>query len=600
MASELDETEQKFKNAITSTIKAISGNNDIDVTFQGENAFIFGNKVVLPEINEANEQSIRGFADSIAMRIKHHDSDIYNKNKPQHPISKLIFDNLEILRYENIGSEEFIGAKENIKIKTLNAYKDIQNQNKIPIEFALPIILQSELSNTKDFNGLADACKADYKVPDALINELIKHISSQDKYSLSINKLLDSFNLPHANSDVNEDDNDGDENDPDDEDNQSEQANQSQENNMMQGGEDDDGQQSLSTEMEAAGLNDDGDEELDSNGDSPNSQKSNLDPNGFDAGNYHIYTDEFDEIVKASDLCPPLELSELRQNLDSQITGMQKIVTKLANKLQRQLMAQQQRRWQFDLEEGLLDSAKLARIIIDPDQPLSYKQESKMEFKDTVVSLLIDNSGSMRGRPISIAAISTDILARVLERCSIKTEILGFTTKTWKGGTSREKWISYGKAKNPGRLNDLRHIIYKSADSPWRHSHKNLGLMLKEGILKENIDGESLLWAHKRLKSRYEQRKILMVISDGAPVDDSTLSSNPQDFLEDHLVKVIKFIENKSNIELFAIGIGHDVTKYYTNSVTIRDAESLGDALIDNLTKLFLDKKQDRTRKTKK
>ncbi len=302
---------------------------------------------------------------------------------------------------------------------------------------------------------------------------------------------------------------------------------------------------------------------------------------------YKIFTREFDEIEKAENLEKAEEIVKLRNNLDQQLINFKDLIIKLANKLQRQLMAKQNRSWDFDLEEGLLDSSKLPRIIIDPYNSLSFKKEKDLEFKDTVVSLLIDNSGSMRGRPITIAALCADILSRTLERCSVKVEILGFTTKNWKGGNSRETWNKNGKTKNPGRLNDLRHIIYKSADSQWRQSKKNLGLMLKEGILKENIDGEAIVWAYNRLKKRKEERKILMVISDGAPVDDSTLSVNSGDYLEKHLKKVVKFVENKEDVEILAIGIGHDVSRYYSKAIKITDVQELGDVMIGELSNLF-------------
>jgi len=308
--------------------------------------------------------------------------------------------------------------------------------------------------------------------------------------------------------------------------------------------------------------------------------------------NYNIYTTQYDEVAKAENLESEEEIAKLRNNLDQQLVTFQDLITKLANKLQRQLLAKQNRSWEFDLEEGLLDSSKLPRVIMDPYHSLSFKKEKDQDFKDTVVTLLIDNSGSMRGRPITIAALCADILSRTLERCSVKVEVLGFTTKNWKGGKSREFWNNNNKPKNPGRLNDLRHIIYKNADTQWRRSKNNIGLMLKEGLLKENIDSEAILWAYNRLKKREEERKILMVISDGAPVDDSTLSVNSGDFLEKHLKKVVKFIENKSDVEILAIGIGHDVSRYYNKAIKITDVQELGDVMISQLAGLFEDKKK--------
>ncbi|HEY0926433.1 cobaltochelatase CobT-related protein, partial [Brevundimonas sp.] len=317
----------------------------------------------------------------------------------------------------------------------------------------------------------------------------------------------------------------------------------------------------------------------------PNRQEAGDDGRAVDA--YRVFTTAFDETIDAAELCDPNELERLRSLLDQQLTALSSVVARLANKLQRRLMAQQNRSWHFDLEEGVLDTARLTRIVTDPTSPLSFKAESESPFRDTVVTLLLDNSGSMRGRPIMVAAVCADILARTLERCGVKVEILGFTTRAWKGGLSRESWITAGKPANPGRLNDLRHIIYKAADAPWRRAKKNLGLMMREGLLKENIDGEALLWAHDRLMARPEQRRILMVISDGSPVDDSTQSANAALYLDKHLRQVIEQLETKSSVELLAIGIGHDVTRWYRRALTIVDVEQLGGAMIEKLAELF-------------
>ena len=420
------------------------------------------------------------------------------------------------------------------------------------------------------------------------INFLKKNLENQEFYNQRFSKLLKEMNIFDS----------GDDEEENQDKNENEQSNNENNNTDGQSQED---KETAKQEENLNGLDADYDlnefkmeEQLfdtDSNQESSENviQKMNAD---LIKKEYKIFTTNFDEIEKAENLETPEEILKLRKNLDQQLITFQDLVTKLANKLQRQLLAKQNRSWDFDLEEGLLDSSKLTRFIMDPYNSLSFKKEKDQDFKDTVVTLLIDNSGSMRGRPITIAALCADILSRTLERCSVKVEILGFTTKNWKGGQSREEWNKQGKTKNPGRLNDLRHIVYKSADTHWRQSKKNLGLMLKEGILKENIDGEAITWAYNRLKKRKEERKILMVISDGAPVDDSTLSVNSGDFLEKHLKKIVKLIENKNDIEILAIGIGHDVSRYYSKAIKISDVQELGDVMTSQLSNLFDNKKK--------
>jgi cobaltochelatase CobT len=427
------------------------------------------------------------------------------------------------------------------------------------------------------------------------LEQLGQHVSDQDDYARQVRKLLQQLDLESAaeeeeassdedeQAEAEESDDDSGEGDA-----QSGEQDSAESGSSMDGDSEDDGEGSGVEEQES-----DSEGQMTSGASSEEPGRPGTQPRHQDRRNateelpYTPYTQEFDEITDAAELCDPDELARLRQMLDQQLANMQSVVSRLANRLQRRLLAKQTRAWQFNLEEGYLDTSRLARIIANPEYPLSYKQESDSRFRDTVVTLLIDNSGSMRGRPITVAAMSADILARTLERCGVKVEILGFTTRMWKGGQSRERWIANGKPANPGRLNDLRHIIYKAADTPWRRARRKLGLMLREGILKENIDGEALMWAHNRLVGRPEQRRILMVISDGAPVDDSTLSVNPGNYLEKHLREVIDFIERKSPVELTAIGIGHDVTRYYRRAVTIVDAEQLGGTMLERLADLF-------------
>ena len=550
----------------------------------------------MPEVaNLRNLQdftNIRAFADSEALKIKYNNSKIYNKNEPKGSMAKALYAIAEKIRYEKIGANKLKGVKNNITQCYENKFKlrkveEIKTEGDVPITEAFELYLRSHFFNLKENKATKKTLSYWKELFDKNLNPKLKQlngcIEDQNKYSQLVVDLID--NLDFDDSESNE---------------KQEQKETNKESSSSS--ENDREDKSLSEKKDE--INESSDMNIsDTNIESLNEKE---DPSNFaeketlvdqrsikkslSKQKYKIFTNKYDEIKKAEELENEEEIIRLRKNLDQQLVNLQNLIAKLANKLQRQLLAKQNRSWEFDLEEGLLDASKLSRVIIDPFSSLSYKMEKETEFKDTVVTLLIDNSGSMRGRPISVAAICADILSRTLERCSVKVEILGFTTKNWKGGQSREMWNIENKPNNPGRLNDLRHIIYKSADKPWRQAKKNLGLMLKEGLLKENIDGEALLWAFKRIVVRKEERKILMVISDGAPVDDSTLSVNSGDYLEKHLKQTVKWIEENSNVEILAVGIGHDVTRYYKRAIKIADVQELGDVMINQLTKLFSEK----------
>ena len=596
----MDEQEilkEKFKTAVSSTVKAISGNFDIEIKF-GNKTDTKKNSLNLPEIiNLKNLQdftNLRGFADSEALKIKYTDKKIYIENEPKGAMAKLLYAIAEKIRYEKIGSEKLKGVKKNIiqyyeHRYTKKKIEEIKTESDVPITEAFELYLRKHFFQLKENHVTEKVLSYWQDSFDKNLKKKLKELdcclNNQSKFSQTILKLIDNLEFDDIDSkeqekETTKDDSSLSENNNDDENNSTS----------------DDKDQQNKTDLNIAETNLDSlneDEKLNENEAKEVAQNPNLlndRHKKLSKEKYRIYTSEYDEIKEAKELEADEEIVRLRKNLDQQLTNLQNIVAKLANKLQRQLLAKQNRSWEFDLEEGMLDASKLSRIIINPRHPLSYKKEKETEFKDTVVTLLIDNSGSMRGRPISVAAICADILSRTLERCSVKVEILGFTTKNWKGGKSREKWNLNNKPTNPGRLNDIRHIIYKSADTPWRQSKKNLGLMLKEGLLKENIDGEALLWAFKRIVVRKEERKILMVISDGAPVDDSTLSVNSGDYLEKHLKQTVKWIEENSNIEILAVGIGHDVTRYYKKAIKIGDVQELGDVMINQLTKLFSEK----------
>jgi len=597
----MDEEEllkERFKSAVSSAVKAISGNYDLEIKF-GNNSSTKKNFLSLPEIANLKKlqdfTNLRAFADSEALKIKYTNETTYLKNQPDGSMAKALYAIAEKIRYEKIGSNKLKGIKNNITQCYENKFlgkkiEEIKTESDVPITDAFELYLRSYFFGIKQNNTtkkiLSHWKNLFNKNIKEKLTELNSSIENQERFGELVSNLIDKLEF----EDVNEKENETKKEEPEDKSSNSEGKDNEKDLSKMEDTTEDSSLSVNDTNFEALAENNDSDnlEEKEAEG-NPNLQR-------FDKKNalkekYKIFTDNFDEVKNAEELENNEEILRLRKSLDQQLTNLQSLIAKLANKLQRQLLAKQNRSWEFDLEEGMLDASKLSRVVVNPFHSLSYKMEKETEFKDTVVTLLIDNSGSMRGRPISVAAICADILSRTLERCSVKVEILGFTTKNWKGGKSREEWNSKNKPKNPGRLNDLRHIIYKSADKPWRQSKKNLGLMLKEGLLKENIDGEALLWAFKRISSRKEERKILMVISDGAPVDDSTLSVNSGDYLEKHLKQTVKWIEENSNIEILAVGIGHDVTRYYKKAIKITDVQELGDVMINQLTKLFSDKK---------
>jgi cobaltochelatase CobT len=593
----------RFKSVLAGASRAIAQEKEIEVNWTADAPSSTGGTFRVPmpgrSLPRAAAMQARGYADSFALKLRHHNDKLHMRSAPSEPSARAAYDAVEAVRYEALGANAYPGMAENLDAALLariasDPISRADTPDAVPVPAALALLLRERLTGQpipeiaapgvdlvrkwieqkagKDFDALASSLD-DQKAFQALSLDMLQHL-----------ELTRAEEMPQEPTDA--DDMDGEEETEEEE----------------EGGEQ--GQDQQPAEMAAEPSSGDDEGESESEGDNsddmdegeegqdgdegmlpvrPNRPWTDI-PDSFD---YKVFTEAFDEVVVASELCDEEELTRLRAYLDAQLKGLQGVVTRLANRLQRRLMAQQNRSWDFDQEEGLIDAARLARIVVSPGQSLSYKVERDIEFKDTVVTLLLDNSGSMRGRPISIAAISADVLARTLERCGVKVEILGFTTRAWKGGQSREAWLANGKPQHPGRLNDLRHIIYKKADEPWRRAKKNLGLMMREGLLKENIDGEALLWAHSRMLARQEDRRILMVISDGAPVDDSTLSVNSAGYLEAHLRRVIEWIETKSPVQLVAIGIGHDVTRYYRRAVTIMDAEQLGGTMIEQLAGLF-------------
>jgi cobaltochelatase CobT len=597
---------EPFKRAVGVCVRAIAGKGDIEVAFAAERPGLAGNKVRLPEpprrLNEREAAIVRGHADSIALRLACHDPAVHRKLVPGGQQARAVFDAVEQARVEAIGSRRMGGVAKNLTAMLddrfhRGKYDEITDRADAPIEDAIAMIVRERL--TGELPPATARKLVDLWRP--LIEEragrnldrLERVLTDQRRFGDVVHDLLDSLDMGEDRSSQSEEEEgeEGDEENRSDESGRDGEASDSADSERMSLEEAEASTDELpesaaeAVDAPAADMADDmemGDSETAAEPWRPRHQRN--EPRGPD---YRPFTSKFDEIVGAENLCDPEELERLRGYLDKQLSHLQGVVARLANRLQRLLLAQQNRAWEFDLEEGLLDPARLSRVIVDPLHPLSFKREKDTDFRDTVVTLLLDNSGSMRGRPITVAATCADILARTLERCGVKVEVLGFTTRAWKGGQSREAWLAQGKPANPGRLNDLRHIIYKSADAPWRRARKNLGLMMREGLLKENIDGEALDWAHKRLLARAETRKILMMISDGAPVDDSTLSVNPGNYLERHLRWVIEDIETRSPVELIAIGIGHDVTRYYRRAVTIVDAEELGGVMTEKLAELF-------------
>ena len=596
----------RFKAVLAGTARAIAEEPEVELAFTADAPAQSGKhiKVPMPARALPAEQvaEARGFADGFALRLKHHDIALHNRAAPVEAVARAVFDSVENARVEALGGRGYLGISDN-----LNSALDVRlradpitrarNRDEVPLSTALGLMVRERLTGQESPAIAAPGL--------ALVREWIESKTDLDALAYALDdqkafqglarKMLQELELVEGDQVPEESDEGGSEDEGTDEQQQDE------------GDEGDDQGEDGQGEVEARGEQaeqqneeSDGQEQSDESMDDIDGEPGDDGEEGMQpvrpnrpfadmggAFDYKPWTTQFDEVIAATELCDADELARLRGYLDQQLVHLQSTVSKLANRLQRRLMAQQSRSWDFDQEEGILDAARLARVIVNPTLSLSYKAERETDFRDTVVTLLIDNSGSMRGRPISIAAISADILARTLERCGVKTEILGFTTRAWKGGQSRETWLAAGRPPQPGRLNDIRHIVYKRADEPWRRARNSLGLMMREGLLKENIDGEALMWAHARLVARPEERRILMVISDGAPVDDSTLSVNSGSYLERHLRQVIGWIESKSPVELVAIGIGHDVTRYYARAVTIMDVEQLGGTIIEQLASLF-------------
>ena len=586
-------------------MRAIAEREDVTVNF-GAEARLVDNQARLPvpsrDLPAEEVTQLRGEADAMALKLRHTDPELHAARAPAGETARAVFETLEQVRVETLGARRMAGVAKNLDAALAErcqarGYGRIAERDDAPIAEAVGLYVREHWSG----RATPDAGKP---MLDLWRDELDERIAGdldtlegalgdQETFARTVNKLLvhlDLLDEEPGEGESTDQSEDAEQSDAEDED--AESADMDGASSEMEGtpssemddADSEDTDQAMSEQVQEEMMPGTGEEE------GERSHRRRADgflPDEERQPSYKPYSVEFDEVVEAEELCDSDELARLRQHLDQQLAHLQGIIAKLANRLQRRLLAQQSRSWEFDLEEGILDAGRLARVVIDPMHPLSFKMEKQTDFRDTVVSLLIDNSGSMRGRPITVAAMSADILARTLERCGVKVEILGFTTRAWKGGQAREKWLAEGKPPNPGRLNDLRHIVYKSADAPWRRARKSLGLMLREGLLKENIDGEALMWAHQRLIARAEQRRILMVISDGAPVDDSTLSVNPGNYLERHLRDAIEWIEARSPVELTAIGIGHDVTRYYKRAVTIMDAEQLGGTVMDRLTELF-------------
>jgi cobaltochelatase CobT len=609
MTSPKDDRAERFKGVLGTAMKTIALDPELAVSFGNDQPMLTGHKARLPQINAATTLKdiaiTRGLSDSFALRLANHKDDIHNRYMPQGKNARAMFEAVEQARIEAIGANAMPGVAINLAAMLDDRYTKTvvnrtTNRRDTPLEEAVGLILREKLTGAEPPPAVRPFVNlwrnwVDEKAHGNL-DSLSGALHDQQQFAKLTRDLIAALDMA---DELGEDPDKGEENEeqPPEEDSGErnetpegqEQESEQQASEDMQEAEG----ESDTAEMEAQSINtdeqpDDQDAVDDTDGEEPYRPQLPF-SNNANQDFYKVYANTFDQVVVATDLCDDEELTRLRAYLDKQLSNLQGVVARLANRLQRRLMAQQNRSWEFDIEEGILDTAKLMRVVIDPMHPLSFKMEKDTNFRDTVVTLLIDNSGSMRGRPITVAATCADILARTLERCGVKTEILGFTTRAWKGGQAREKWLAAGKTPNPGRLNDLRHIIYKAADEPWRRARRNLGLMMREGLLKENIDGEALIWAHNRMLGRSEQRRILMVISDGAPVDDSTLSVNSGNYLERHLRQVISDIEGRSPIELIAIGIGHDVTRYYKRAVTIVDAEELGGAMTEKLAELFED-----------
>ncbi len=616
MSDDAKQNLDELQRALACTLRAVSGTAAVEVAFRGRErgqAAPAGNappavrlSLPRPDLIQHELGRVRGEADKAALRIRHHDSLLHRRFAPSGEVASLLYDRLEDLRVEAVGGENMAGVKANLA----NAYRARQSQSQsqpgergqdatmaeIVDLYARERLLGFDLTPAQRKLMAGWSEWLDTRVAEEL-PALATNVTDQEAFARQVRELLAHLGLSEQLEEP-PDDSDSEDRDQDseqppaggDEDADGEGDGEDQQQSTAQAERESGGDEQSEVEAMAADSSDQSESQTGGEEDSaedPRTNRPQFLPPGGEALAYKVFATQFDEVVTVEELCGPSELTRLRAQLDQSLIRFQGMIGRMANRLQRKLMAQQQRSWSFDLDEGILDTARLSRVVINPATSLSFKMEDETEFRDTVVTLLIDNSGSMRGRPIAVAAMSADILARTLERCGVKVEILGFTTRAWKGGQSRESWLRAGKPANPGRLNDLRHIVYKPADAPWRRSRRSLGLMLREGLLKENIDGEAILWAHHRLTGRAEQRRILMVISDGAPVDDSTLSANPGNYLERHLREVIGWVETRSEIELLAIGIGHDVTRYYKRAVTISDPEQLGGAMLGQLSALF-------------
>ncbi len=591
---------EPFKRAVTVAVRSLAAEPELEVNFSAEPPALKGLKARLPSparnLSAHDVALVRGTGDAYALRRAYHDEKVNNQFRPASPEGAAIFEAAEQARVEAIGSIAMKGVKANLasglEQRLLNrGLGKARSRDEAPLADVLGLMVREKLTGEKPPPSVAGAVELwrsfiEEKAGGDL-DQLADALRDQKSYAKLTRTLLNhlSFGDQTDSESSAEQDADGEKPDGENEDGQDQEAQQDGESAATEAAAESEDGQEVDSDMATEQSEDLSDATEPEDGAKP--QRGEQAFSRQDEWGYKIFTTEFDEEIAAADLCEPEELARLRGFLDQQLSAMQSVISRLANKLQRLLMAQQNRHWEYDLEEGLLDTSRLTRIVIDPMYPLSFKREKDTTFRDTCVTLLLDNSGSMRGRPIMVAAMCADILGRTLERVGVKTEILGFTTRAWKGGMSREKWLGAGKPPQPGRLNDLRHIVYKAADEPWRRARRNLGLMMREGLLKENIDGEALTWAHNRIIARPEQRKILMVISDGAPVDDSTLSVNAGNYLEHHLRRVIEEIETRSSVELTAIGIGHDVTRYYRKAVTIVDAEQLGGAMTEQLTELF-------------
>jgi cobaltochelatase CobT len=608
MAKPPESPVEPFKRALAHAARSLAETSDLEIVYSGEGPQLVGKRAILPhpprDMTPADAARIRGFADQMALRLAHHDPAQHAKARPSSPTAQPAYDSLEQARIEAIGANALGGVRVNLKAvldqawarKTVNQVEALANP---PMAEVLALMVRERLTGEAPpaaAQVLLDLFRADVEAKaGADLDKLVNAVEDQKAYARISRAILhdlqmsdDMLDQPDEadNSDDSEKDGEpeADESDENgDNEAQSPQAAAPEEGETQRQETDDADSQTMEAQDSAESEDSEEQPEM---GEGEQPARPDLKGEGK-LITYKIFSTSHDEIVAAEELCDIEELGRLRAYLDQQLASLSNVVSRLANRLQRKLLAQQNRAWSFDLEEGILDVARLTRVITDPTAPLSFKEEDETEFRDTCVSILIDNSGSMRGRPIMVAAVCADILARTLERCGVKTEILGFTTRAWKGGQCREEWLKAGKPAQPGRLNDLRHIIYKAADAPWRRARRNLGLMMREGLLKENIDGEALLWAHQRLIGRPEARRILMVISDGAPVDDSTLSVNSGHYLERHLREVISEIEAKSPVQLIAIGIGHDVTRYYKRAVTIVDVEQLAGAIVEQLAELF-------------